>query len=109
MASALPTKEDFIAVATMSKAGVASAAGVSAYILYLAKPTTDAWYPWHPACMAAGTLFLMTLAIHFMRPGSTMPYRQKVRGGREREGEGEGKRRNKREGKKKKGSEKMEA
>lgn len=62
----------------MSTAGVVSAAGVAAYILFLARPTTEAWYPWHPALMAAGTLFLMTLAIHIMRRGNPAPYRQKV-------------------------------
>ena len=72
----------------MSTAGVVSAAGVAAYILFLARPTTEAWYPWHPALMAAGTLFLMTLAIHIMRRGNPAPYRQKVRAsGKEREGE----------------------
>lgn len=66
----------------MALGGVASAAIVAGYIIFLARPSLEAWYPWHPALMSAGTLFLMTLSISLMAPpprgAPAKPYNDRV-------------------------------
>lgn len=49
---------------SMSTLGLASAAVVSGYVVYLAQPWPGSgWYPWHPALMAVAVVFLLTLGI----------------------------------------------